>query len=193
MTASPRDTDRQALLGPDLAGWRMAGGGGFRCLADGVVESFGGSGLLWYEGRSFDDLVLEVEWRLTNADDNSGVFLRVPPLGRDIGPAIENGYEVQIDDRGFDPQTGRLGSPLHLTGAVYRLAPAARLLSRAVGQWNRFRITAEGAAIEVELNGQKASRLDHGGRAPAGHIALQCHHQGSAVQFRDLRVRPAAT
>jgi hypothetical protein len=181
------------LLTQDLSGWRMAGRGGFRWAADGILESHGGSGLLWYAAQAFDDCVIEVSWRLSALEDNSGVFLRIPPLSDDIGPAIERGYEIQIDDRGVDRPGGRMGSPLHLTGAVYRLAPARRLASRAVGSWNAFRITAQGATITVDLNGEEVSRLENGTRERSGHIALQCHHEGSRVQFRDLRLTPIAT
>lgn len=190
MNGSRDEHEARSLLTPPLTGWRMAGRGGFRWTPDGAAESHGGSGLLWYAAEQFADFVLEVSWRTTGGADNSGVFLRSPPLEDDLTPAIQRGYEVQIDDRGFDPATRRLGSPLHLTGAIYKIAPAERLLSRGTGQWNLFRIMARGPVITVELNGAPASRLETADREPAGHIALQCHHEGSAVQFRDLRLWP---
>jgi Domain of Unknown Function (DUF1080) len=179
----------KVLLTPTMAGWRMAGPGGFRWTAAGdALESFGGSGLLWYADEVVEDFVLRVEWRVTRPEDNSGVFLRCPPLADDPRPAIERGYEVQIDDRGLDPETGRLGSPLHLTGAIYRLAPATGPASRPLGEWNAFEITARGAGIAVRLNGAEVSRLEGAARDPRGHIGLQNHHEGSAVQFRGLGV-----
>ena len=178
------------LLTPDLAGWRMAGPGGFRRLADGGIESFGGSGLFWYAEEAFENFSLSVMWRITRAEDNSGVFLRIPPLTDTPQPAIERGYEVQIDDRGRDPQRQVLGSALHLTGAIYRLAPAVRHCSRPVGEWNVFDIVARGSSIAVALNGEAVSRLDGASREPRGHVGLQNHHEGSAVQFRQLRVTP---
>lgn len=180
----------RALLGSDLSGWRMAGSGGFRQVADGVIESFGGPGLFWYADDTFEDFALAIDWRLTNPDDNSGVFLRCPPLADDPKPAIERGYEVQIDDRGVDPQRRVLDSPLHLTGAIYRLAPATGHYSRALGEWNLFEVSAIGTTITVALNGIRVSRLENASREPRGHIALQNHHGGSAVQFRDLLVTP---
>jgi Domain of Unknown Function (DUF1080) len=176
------------LLTGDLAGWRMAGPGGFRRLPDGSIESYGGSGLFWYADEVFEDFVLTVAWRITRLEDNSGVFLRCPPLADSTRPAIERGYEVQIDDRGLDPQSRVLGSPLHLTGAIYRLAPAIRRCSRPVGEWNTFEVSANGSTIAVKLNGEKVSRLENASREPRGHIALQNHHEGSVVQFRDLLV-----
>ncbi|NOJ40016.1 3-keto-disaccharide hydrolase [Bradyrhizobium australiense] len=178
---------RNLLAASRLTHWRMAGPGGFRNV-EGVIESFGGPGLFWYAEEAFDDLVLSVEWRLSSLEDNSGVFLRCPPLADSPQPAIERGYEVQIDDRGLDPEKKLLGSPLHLTGAIYQLAPAVRLASRAVGQWNRFDVHATGSTIRVILNREEVSLLGRASRQPRGHIGLQNHHAGSAVQFRNLQV-----
>ncbi|HVF17185.1 MAG TPA: hypothetical protein VNA21_09745 [Steroidobacteraceae bacterium] len=36
-----------SLLSEDLAGWKMAGQGGFRPMGGGALESHGGPGLLW--------------------------------------------------------------------------------------------------------------------------------------------------
>jgi phosphatidylserine decarboxylase len=98
------------------------------------------------------------------------------------------GYEVQIDDRGLDPKRQVLDSAFHLTGAIYELAPAIRRCSRPIGQWNRFEVAARGPILAVKLNGEAVSFLENASRQPSGHIGLQNHHGGSAVQFRDLRV-----
>jgi hypothetical protein len=180
----------QRVLRFDLADWRMAGPGGFHLLPDGTVESYGGSGLFWYPDQVFQDFALSIEWRITNPDDNSGVFLRFPPLTDSPQPAIERGYEVQIDDRGHDPKRKILASALHLTGAIYGLAPAVRRCSRPVGDWNLFEITARGPTLAVKLNREQVSLLENASREPHGHIGLQNHHDGSAVQFRDLRIMP---
>ena len=176
------------LLADGLSGWRMAGQGGF-VLVDGAAESRGGHGLLWYAPAVFGDFDLTVEWRTQGPYDNSGVFLRIPPLADDPAPAIAEGYEVQIDDRGVAPD-GSLDSPLHLTGALYTLAPALARAFRPMGEWNLFEIAARGPAIAVRLNGVPVSRLDHGDRRTAGHVAIQAHHEGSRVQFRTLRLVP---
>jgi hypothetical protein len=180
----------QRLLNFDHAGWRMAGPGGFRLLPDGAIESYGGSGLFWYADEVFQDFVLSVEWRITRPDDNSGIFLRFPPLTDSPRPAVARGYEVQIDERGFDPKRKVVGSALHQTGAIYQLAPAVRRCSRPLGDWNLFEITAHGPKIAVKLNRQDISFLENASRDPHGHIGLQNHHDGSAVQFRDLRIMP---
>jgi hypothetical protein len=153
-----------SFLNPTLDGWQMAGAGRFNVIGAGTVESEGGIGLLWYTKEEFSDFLLTVQWRSINPFDNSGVFLRFPVLGNqnpaeDWKLAVDQGYEVQIDDRGFDPNTNTTGSPLHTTGAVYQLAPATALASKALGEWNTFEIEAVGPDIKVRLNGNLVSHL----------------------------------
>jgi hypothetical protein len=178
-----------SLLTPDLTGWKMSGDGGFRAIERGAIESYGGSGLLWYADQIYENFVLNLEWRTTHGNDNSGVFIRSPPLVDGPQAAIERGYEIQIDDRGYDPETDKCKSPLHITGSIYKLAPAKIVTSRGAAIWNEFEITARGELIQVVLNGEEVCRLDKASREPRGHIALQAHHEGSRVQFRNLRIR----
>ncbi len=172
----------------DRSGWKMAGRGGFRAVGD-AIESHGGSGLLWYAAEIYENFVLRLEWRTMRGDANSGVFIRCPPLAHDPRPAIERGYEIQIDDEGVDPEHGALYSPLHITGAIYELAPARIVTSRGAALWNDMEITARGGTIEVVLNGEAVSRLTDASREPRGHIGLQAHHDGSNVQFRHLHIK----
>ena len=178
-----------------LIDWRMAGTGRFNIISGQILESEGGPGVLWYTRATFADFVLCVDWRLSSLEDNSGVYLRFPPLGKDDPEhdwqlADRQGYEVQIDDRGYDPETQTFSSPLHLTGAIYKLAPALNHASRPVGEWNTFVIEAQGHRLSVTLNGELVSGLMADDSRPlAGHIGLQTHHPGSRVQFRNIRIR----
>jgi hypothetical protein len=184
-----------SLLNAKLDGWQMAGFGRFNVIGSGTVESQDGIGLLWYTKEEFADFLLTVQWRSINLFDNSGVFIRFPSLGSsdpatDWQLAVNQGYEIQIDDRGFDPNTNTTGSPLHMTGAVYQLAAASKLASKPLGEWNTFEIEAAGADIKVKLNGELVSHLaGNQGRPLKGHIGLQNHHPGSRVQFRNLFVK----
>lgn len=174
-----------------LAGWQMAGSGGFMELGGNIIESVDGIGLLWFTKQQFGDFILRVDWRATNVDDNSGVFIRFPALANDPQVAVDNGYEIQIDDTGKNPDTNppTFGDALHQTGAVYTLAPSSKIASRPVGQWNNYEIEARGNNIKVTLNGEKVCELKNGTRPLNGHIGLQNHHPGSRVQFRNLRVK----
>lgn len=180
-------------LNPD--DWQMAGHGGFHFLGE-EAESEGGPGLLWYPGEELGDFVLKLDWRASGPADNSGVFLRIPALGsdnpdKDWKPAVDLGYEVQIDDRGMSPETGAEGDSFHRTGAVYGLAPADPLASRPAGSWNTFEIEARGRAVTVWLNGERVSHYPgaEDGRRLRGFLGLQCHGAGARVAFRNLRIK----
>lgn len=188
------EDDFTALYDGKFDGWQMAGDGRFKRVGSTILESEAGIGLLWYTKEQFEDFTLRLEWRAANPTDNSGVYLRIPALGtadpaNDWKPASEQGYEVQIDDRGFNPDTNTRDDPLHQTGAVYKLAPASKVASRPLGQWNEFEIIASKGDIAVTLNGELVAELKNGTRLLTGHIGLQNHHPGSRVQFRNLRIK----
>lgn len=176
-----------------LAGWQMAGAGGFTELGGNIIESVGGIGLLWFTKEQFENFILRVDFRLSSPTDNSGVFLRIPALGssdpaNDWKPAAAQGYEVQIDNTGFNPDTNGFDDPLHKTGAIYTLAPSNAVMP-AVGQWHTYEIEAVGSTVTVRLDGQQVSQLANGTRLPKGFIGLQNHHPGSKVQFTRLRIK----
>jgi hypothetical protein len=170
--------------------WAQAGGGRFLSVGPGVLESEGGSGLLWYTPCEFSDFRLLVDWRAHAPEDNSGVFFRFPTaeLARQE-PDWKAGFEVQIDNRGIDPERHLQGSPLHLTGALYMLAPARTLASRPLGEWNTFDIEARGTRLRVVLNGVEVCTFTAPAHKPrSGRLGLQTHHEGSRVQFRAPRI-----
>jgi len=189
------------LYAGSLADWQMSGTGGFLQVYD-ILESMGGPGLLWYTREAFTDFVLELEWQYADRADNSGVFIRVPSLNsansNDWMAAIDQSYEIQIDPRGFNSEKNMENDPLRSTGAIYNLSPPSRTdVAKGPWQWNSFVIEAVRNRIKVTLNGVLVNDFtDPKPRALRGHIALQNHHDGSKVQFRNMRIRsilPAVT
>ncbi|MDB5312319.1 MAG: Glucosemethanolcholine oxidoreductaseNAD binding site [Gemmataceae bacterium] len=128
-------------------------------------------------GDRFRNFVLQLNWLSFNPtgpnNDNSGEFLRFPALnasnpGSDWQLAVDRGYEVQIGDTGFNPDTGLHGDPLHQTGAVYGLGASSRVASNPAGSWNTYVIEATTAHIRVTLNGQLVTDYaTDGSRPPA--------------------------
>jgi hypothetical protein len=151
----------------------------------------------------FRNFVLKVDWLSFNPTtsvpggraDNSGILLRFPSLNasdpaNDWKRASDRGYEIQIDDMGFNVDTGQNFSPLHQTGAVYAVAPSSTIASKPAGQWNTFEIEATSTFIKVTLNGQLVTNYSipaSSGRGREGHIGLQCHTGN--VQFQNIMVR----
>ena len=126
--------------GATLDGWSQAGPGGFN-VVDGMLQSFGGMGLLWYNQKQFNDFILKADWKELHFSDNSGVFVRFPDPGNDPWVAVNNGYEVQIDNVGAPD-----GNPTLKTGARLRfpsahegcLQPCGRVeLSTRFTRWAR--------------------------------------------------------
>jgi choline dehydrogenase-like flavoprotein len=194
----------KALFTGSRQGWQMSGGGDFLTIFGSILEARpNGLGLLWYTREVFRNFVLAVDWLSFNPTttvpggraDNSGVLLRFPALNasdpaNDWKLASDRGYEIQIDDMGFNVDTGQNFSPLHQTGAVYALTPSSTIASKPAGQWNTFEIEATSTAIKVTLNGQAVTNYSIPANDPRlreGHIGLQCHTGN--VQFQNVMVR----
>ena len=127
---------------------------GFRYI-DGQMVSVGAGdfGILWYEPEAFSNFTLKLQFRVFDAQVNSGVFIRIrdprKPLPEPIKSraqkdldafknlawtAVHSGFEVQIDDTArADPRVDFFGQPEppHLnknrTGAIYKI-PAGDMI-----------------------------------------------------------------
>jgi hypothetical protein len=202
-TLAPNPTFKSLFTG-SRRGWQMAGGGDFLTIFGSILEAQpNGLGLLWFTREVFKNFVLKVDWLSFHPTttvpggraDNSGVLLRFPPLNasdpaNDWKLASDKGYEIQIDDMGFNPDTGLNFSPLHQTGAVYALQASTSLASKPAGQWNTFEIEATSTTIKVVLNGVLVTTYAipaNTSRLAEGHIGLQ-DHTGN-VQFRNVMIR----
>jgi hypothetical protein len=165
--------------GATLDGWQMAGPGGFS-VVDGMLQSFGGMGLLWYTQKQFGDFILKVDWKELHFSDNSGVFVRFPDPGNDPWVAVNNGYEVQIDNVGAPD-----GNPLYKTGAIFNFQAPTTVASNPVGEWNFYEIHAVGQDYTVILNGEQVTSFV-GSRSIKGYVGLQNHDDTSTVTFRNV-------
>ena len=79
---------------------------------------------------------------MSSPTDNSGIFIRTPALGvndpaNDWKLAVDQGYEIQIDNTGFNPDNNSYKDPFHKTGAIYTLAPSTASMP-SIGQWHTF-------------------------------------------------------
>jgi hypothetical protein len=165
--------------GATLDGWQQAGPSGFS-VVEGMMQSSGGMGLLWYTRKQFGDFIFKADWKVLHIDDNSGVFVRFPDPGNDPWVAINNGYEVQIDDVGSPD-----GSMIHKTGGIYSFAAPSEVDTNPVGEWNSYEIHAVGQSYKVVLNGSEVTDFI-GSRSTKGYIGLQNHN--GTVSFRNVRI-----
>jgi hypothetical protein len=155
-----------------------------------VMETSGWYGLYWYTKEQFGNFVLRVDWRISRREENSGIYIRIPPPGTPnaLSEADAKGHEIQIDPRGYDSATNSEGHPLKVTGAIYDLQAPSASTQVQIGAWNTFEIEANGSHIRVTLNGQLVNDYQSS-RQQSGYIALQAHDQLSRTQFRNLQIR----
>jgi 3-keto-disaccharide hydrolase len=158
--------------GSNLDAFDRFGDANWRIEGDTVVAD-DGAGML-FTRSSYSDFDLEVEFWV-DVPANSGVFLRCQDKS-DIQDMTC--YEVNIFDTRAD-QTYR-------TGGIVHIASPSRIMN-AAGRWNRYRISAVGTHLEVELNGERIVSVDDG-KYSEGPIALQ--RGAGVVMFRNVRVRP---
>jgi Domain of Unknown Function (DUF1080) len=168
--------------GKSLEGWHMTGKGKFVIVQeDKALQSEGGTGLLWYTERKYNDFVLKLEWKVSEEGDNSGVFVRFPNPGDNPSIAFKEGYEIQIDDKA--------GDAIHKTGAIYDFAaPSKKIVLKPVGQWNTMEIHVINQSYNVIINGEKVTEFT-GDRLTEGYIGLQAHDDKSKVSFRNIMIK----
>jgi 3-keto-disaccharide hydrolase len=171
--------------GNNLTNWQMAGRGKFLVLQEeGALQSEGGMGLLWYTEKIYLNFILELDWKVHHKADNSGVFVRFPYPDNDPMIAVNNGYEIQIDDLAKPD-----GNPIHQTGAIYGYAAASKqIVSKEAGRWNIFKIHVTGQKYTVILNNKIVTEFV-GNRSLQGYIGLQNHDSKSKVSFRNIRIK----
>ncbi len=140
---------------------------------------------MWFSDKDYGDFSLSLEFRTTDTNTNSGVFVRVPgiPTSDDY---IYHAFEIQIDD---------VSEGIHHTGAVYDAEAPRVHAAKPPGEWNQLEITFRGNHMLVELNGRividwnaepRGKVLDF---AERGHIGLQNHDDRSPVYFRNIYVK----
>ena len=171
------DTDaedwRTLLAGSDLSGWNVVGDANWRVENEAArADRSTAASFLVSEDR-FADFELELEFWV-DAAANSGVFLRCQNPGTIADTSC---YEVNIFDARPD-QTYR-------TGSIVNVAEPAEFAYTG-GQWNRMKISADGARLQVTLNGRVTVDTKDS-RFSSGPIALQ--YAAGTVMFRNVRIR----
>ena len=165
---------------PLKQGWEMVGPGKIVEESNGVLVTSDGMGMLWYSKKPFGDFTLRVDYKLSDAGNNSGVFVRFPNKPKSPWDAVNEGYEIQICD-GADPE--------HRTGAVYSFKAAEKTPPvKPVGEWNTYEISVRGQDYTIALNGETINHYK-GSRGIKGFVGLQNHDPKSIVRFRNVRIK----
>ena len=179
--------------GKDLSSWAHVGDGSF-VVEDGMLKTQGGMGLLWFTPHKMKDVKIRVVYRGA-AENNAGVFIRIPKKPKEAWMPVNKGYEVQIDDRGDD---------YHKTGVLYSLTKA-KASPAIADDWNVMEITLDGDRTMVTLNGVLVTDYtegdpvpakvleyepDRGRRKTAGYFGLQNHGGEDVIIFKEVSYQP---
>src|SRR5262245_12502186 len=67
---------KELFNGKDLTGWKHVGPGGDK-VEDGLIKTYGGMGLLYWAGGKVSNCRIRVVYRMSDTNDNSGVYIRI--------------------------------------------------------------------------------------------------------------------
>jgi hypothetical protein len=183
--------------GKTTAGWVQRGGQAVYAVEDGAIVGrtvLDTANSFLCPPREYADFVLEFEV-MVDPKLNSGVQVRSlsDPAYR---AGVVHGYQIEIDpsERGWsggiydEQRRGWLQKPEH--------DEAARRAFRN-GQWNRYRVEANGDRLRTWVNDVPVSDLTDG-MTRSGFIGFQVHSArdaGLAVRWRNIRLKelPRAT
>jgi choline dehydrogenase-like flavoprotein len=209
--ASPVPSDGFQLLfdGVSSTDWQMStiqnqppgsDNPGTFIVVDGALQSVPGNdlGLLWHTTPTPANFILKLEWRRSQVDDNSGVFIRFPdPNSKGYNNTafvgVDFGFEVQIDESGAPD-----GAAIHKTGAIYN-EPNQTLTqapAKPLGEWNEYEIRVQGQTYTVLLNGTQVTTFQNtvltrglpSTPTTPSFIGLQVY-PGKHVAFRNIRIK----
>lgn len=189
---------KQLFDGKDLTDWKHVGDG-YDTVENGLIQTHGGMGLLYWTGGKISDCVLRVVYRMRDENDNSGVFIRIPSAPTEPWMPVNKGYEVQIDN------TGQGEDEYHITGTLYSLTKPLAKPGKPGPEWNTMEITLDGPHTIVTVNGVKVTDYTEGqpvppkkmwfepnrGRRPdSGYFGLQNHGEHDVVFFKEVTLTP---
>ncbi|MBV8571893.1 MAG: DUF1080 domain-containing protein [Acidobacteriaceae bacterium] len=198
LVAAPKPEWKQLFNGKNLDGWKHVGKGSMS-VENGLIQTHGGMGLLYWTESKLGDCVLKVVYKMRDQNDNSGVFIRIPVPPTEAWMPVNYGYEVQIDNvaPGEDEY--------HVTGTLYSLTKPLARPGKPGPEWNTMEITLDGPRTIVTVNGVKVTDYTEGEPVPPkkldfeperglrpnfGYIGLQNHSDNDVVFFKEVAVRP---
>jgi hypothetical protein len=188
--------------GKSLDGWMTSGEKPSKTPVEGgAINPHRCGGYMMVHKQMWENYVLSLDFKISKKC-NSGIFVRTssltPRKGKDVG---FNGIEIAIDDTA--------GAGFHDTGAIYDLVKPKKNAMKQAGEWNRIVITSDRSILEVELNGEKVTRMDldewtrpntrpdgsmhkfdiaYKDHPRKGYVGLQDH--GSPCWFKNIKLKP---
>ena len=171
--------------GQDLTGFTGENSAKFWRIENGVLvgenDAEKKGNYLWTE-KSYGDFVLEFEVRWTTTTPrgvDTGIEMRQPHIQLQLG--VSGSLKVDMTGSFY---TG--GKPAYPEAAQ---AKDAKALMRPEGQWNKFRVQAQGDTFSCWINGTKQVEYIDPKFSGAAPLGLQIHPGVEMkVEYRDLRI-----
>lgn len=181
--------------GKDLKGWKPLNGHAKYEVKDGMIVGttvLGEPNSFLATEKEYGDFILEFEFKLNDADMNSGVQFRSESTADYMNGRV-HGYQFEMDPSKrawtagiYDEARRDWLYPMDYNASV---KPSFKL-----GEWNKGRIECIGNSIRTFLNGKPAANLVDDATAK-GFIALQVHqvskaeNAGKQVFFKNIRIQ----
>jgi hypothetical protein len=179
--------------GKDLTGWTVfvepgKSAEGLWQVKDGVLVTRGQPMGYLRTTKDFTNFVLELDWRWPErGGGNSGVLFRM----QDPDKVWPKSIEAQL-------QHGNAGDFWNIGG--FLMKPAAERTTgrntkklenaeKPKGEWNHYKITADGGSVKLEINGKLVNEASDCAALP-GKICLQS--EGAEIHFKDIRIQELA-
>jgi len=187
--------------GKTLDGWIQKNGTATYRVEDGAIvgkTTPGSPNSFLCTEKDYGNFELTFEVKLFNPELNSGVQIRSQtnpaPDGEDFGRV--NGPQVEIEVSG---ENGAEAGYIYGEAAGGWMTPEDELIPTKHfkdGEWNEYRIVANGARIQTWINGEMIEDLvdeEKFKSHPKGFIGLQVHGVGNRgpfeVAWRDIKIR----
>lgn len=187
--------------GKSLDGWIQKNGTATYRVEDGTIvgqTTPGSPNSFLCSEKDYGDFELEFEVKLMNNELNSGVQIRSttaePEDGAEFGRV--NGPQVEIEASGAEGTQSGLIYGEACGGWMSENAEERKYTAFKDGEWNSYRIVAQGPRIQTWINGEPIEDLvdeEKFQSHPKGFIGLQVHGVGDKgpfeVAWRNIRVK----
>jgi hypothetical protein len=195
-TASAKDELASIFDGKTLKGWTQRNGTATYKVVDNTIVGTtkkGSPNSFLCSDKLYDNFELVFEVKVHN-NLNSGVQIRSQTKGGPKGRV--NGPQVEIEASG---SKGAESGYIYGEAAGGWMTPTDKRKPHKHfkdGEWNKYRILAEGARIQTWINGTQISDLVDEAKLkshPKGFIGLQVHGVGNRgpfdVAWRNIKIR----
>jgi hypothetical protein len=185
-----------------LEGWQSYHQGGAKTAdvwsldAQGVLHSQGQPlGYLFTE-KQYGNFVLEFDWRWPPGKEagKGGVLIRTTGPDKIWPKSLE--AQINAGDAGdfwgldgyqLDGPAERKTTLEHPQFGKLTNVKKSAAVEKPAGQWNHYKIAADGPVVTLEINGQTVNRATDCETTP-GRILLTA--EGSLIEFRNVLLRP---